>query len=163
TATASTTCWESIAPRPEGDPRVVLLTPGIYNSAYFEHSYLAQQMGVQLVEGRDLTNHFPDQGSVVPRPHHALLRGVPLHGNRGALRERLRAWSGPAGAGLYARLGRGVSGGWRLARLRPLPRPGRRQFSRGGGGRGRPEAGSPAVGILLGLFRASITHRRAGC
>ena len=46
---------ESIAPRPEHDPRVVLLTPGIYNSAYFEHSYLAQQMGVQLVEGRDLT------------------------------------------------------------------------------------------------------------
>jgi uncharacterized circularly permuted ATP-grasp superfamily protein len=33
---------------------VVLLTPGIYNSAYFEHSFLAQQMGVQLVEGRDL-------------------------------------------------------------------------------------------------------------
>jgi uncharacterized circularly permuted ATP-grasp superfamily protein len=46
---------ESIAPRPAHDPRVVLLTPGIYNSAYFEHSYLAQQMGVQLVEGRDLT------------------------------------------------------------------------------------------------------------
>jgi uncharacterized circularly permuted ATP-grasp superfamily protein len=35
-------------------PRVVLLSPGIYNSAYFEHSFLAQQMGVQLVEGRDL-------------------------------------------------------------------------------------------------------------
>jgi len=35
-------------------PRVVLLTPGIHNSAYFEHSFLAQQMGVQLVEGRDL-------------------------------------------------------------------------------------------------------------
>ena len=33
---------------------VVVLTPGIYNSAYFEHSYLAQQMGVQLVEGADL-------------------------------------------------------------------------------------------------------------
>jgi uncharacterized circularly permuted ATP-grasp superfamily protein len=46
---------ESIAPRPHHDPRVVLLTPGIHNSAYFEHSYLAQQMGVQLVEGRDLT------------------------------------------------------------------------------------------------------------
>jgi uncharacterized circularly permuted ATP-grasp superfamily protein len=46
---------ESIAPRAQHDPRVVLLTPGIYNSAYFEHSYLAQQMGVQLVEGRDLT------------------------------------------------------------------------------------------------------------
>ena len=45
---------ESIAPHPVGDPQVVLLTPGIYNSAYFEHSFLAQQMGVQLVEGRDL-------------------------------------------------------------------------------------------------------------
>ena len=33
---------------------VVLLTPGVYNSAYFEHSFLAQQMGVELVEGRDL-------------------------------------------------------------------------------------------------------------
>ena len=45
---------ESIAPYATGSPRVVLLTPGIYNSAYFEHSFLAQQMGVQLVEGRDL-------------------------------------------------------------------------------------------------------------
>ena len=35
-------------------PKVVLLTPGVFNSAYFEHSYLAQQMGVQLVEGNDL-------------------------------------------------------------------------------------------------------------
>ena len=35
-------------------PKVVLLSPGVYNSAYFEHSYLAQQMGIQLVEGRDL-------------------------------------------------------------------------------------------------------------
>ena len=35
-------------------PRVVLLTPGVLNSAYFEHSYLAQQMGIPLVEGRDL-------------------------------------------------------------------------------------------------------------
>ena len=32
----------------------MLLTPGIYNSAYFEHSFLAQQMGIELVEGRDL-------------------------------------------------------------------------------------------------------------
>ena len=39
---------------PEPDPVVAVLTPGIYNSAYFEHSFLAQQMGVQLVEGRDL-------------------------------------------------------------------------------------------------------------
>ena len=36
------------------DPVMVLLTPGIYNSAYFEHSFLAQQMGIELVEGRDL-------------------------------------------------------------------------------------------------------------
>ena len=43
-----------LAPAACGQPRVVLLTPGIYNSAYFEHSFLAQQMGVQLVEGRDL-------------------------------------------------------------------------------------------------------------
>lgn len=39
------------------DPNVVVLTPGIYNSAYFEHSYLAQQMGVELVDARDLVVH----------------------------------------------------------------------------------------------------------
>jgi uncharacterized circularly permuted ATP-grasp superfamily protein len=44
----------SIAQPEASGPRVVVLTPGIYNSAYFEHSYLAKQMGVQLVEGRDL-------------------------------------------------------------------------------------------------------------
>lgn len=45
---------ESLAPRDIAHPTVVVLTPGIYNSAYYEHSFLAQQMGVQLVEGRDL-------------------------------------------------------------------------------------------------------------
>jgi len=44
----------SISPRPMDYPEVVVLTPGIYNSAYFEHSFLAQQMGVELVEGSDL-------------------------------------------------------------------------------------------------------------
>lgn len=44
----------NLAPDHLPDPTVVLLTPGIYNSAYFEHSFLAQQMGVELVEGRDL-------------------------------------------------------------------------------------------------------------
>jgi len=44
----------SLAPRPVDYPSVVVLTPGIYNSAYFEHAYLAQQMGAALVEGRDL-------------------------------------------------------------------------------------------------------------
>ena len=42
------------APRGAPGPTVVLLTPGVYNSAYFEHAFLAQQMGVELVEGRDL-------------------------------------------------------------------------------------------------------------
>ena len=45
---------ESLAPVSVQSPRVVVLTPGTYNSAYFEHSFLAQQMGVELVEGRDL-------------------------------------------------------------------------------------------------------------
>ncbi len=45
-------------------PTVVLLTPGQYNSAYFEHAFLAQQMGVELVEGRDL---FVDEGYVYMR------------------------------------------------------------------------------------------------
>jgi uncharacterized circularly permuted ATP-grasp superfamily protein len=45
---------KSIAPAAISDPTVVLLTPGIYNSAYFEHAFLAQQMGIELVEGQDL-------------------------------------------------------------------------------------------------------------
>ena len=45
---------QSLAPGGSSKPTVVLLTPGIYNSAYFEHSLLAQKMGVPLVEGRDL-------------------------------------------------------------------------------------------------------------
>jgi uncharacterized circularly permuted ATP-grasp superfamily protein len=44
----------AIAPPAEGDPQVVLLSPGIYNSAYFEHVFLAREMGISLVEGRDL-------------------------------------------------------------------------------------------------------------
>lgn len=40
--------------RADEDPTIVLLTPGIYNSAYFEHAFLAQQMGIELVEGQDL-------------------------------------------------------------------------------------------------------------
>ncbi len=43
-----------MAPPSVDDPTVVVMTPGVYNSAYYEHSYLAQQMGVELVEGRDL-------------------------------------------------------------------------------------------------------------
>ena len=44
----------SVAPQGADNPTVVLLTPGMYNSAYFEHAFLAQQMGIELVEGQDL-------------------------------------------------------------------------------------------------------------
>jgi len=49
----------SLSPRQNSSPNVVLLTPGIYNSAYFEHTTLARLMGIELVEGRDLVvdNH----------------------------------------------------------------------------------------------------------
>jgi uncharacterized circularly permuted ATP-grasp superfamily protein len=48
----------SLAPaQGRGEPTIVLLTPGVYNSAYFEHAYLARQMGIELVEGRDLLTH----------------------------------------------------------------------------------------------------------
>ncbi|MFO1099179.1 MAG: circularly permuted type 2 ATP-grasp protein [Xanthobacteraceae bacterium] len=49
------TTLKSVAPTTaSADPTVVLLTPGIYNSAYFEHSFLADKLGIELVEGRDL-------------------------------------------------------------------------------------------------------------
>ncbi|KAB8145255.1 circularly permuted type 2 ATP-grasp protein [Chloroflexia bacterium SDU3-3] len=47
----------ALAPAGRPDPNIVLLTPGVYNSAYFEHTYLARQMGIELVEGRDLLVH----------------------------------------------------------------------------------------------------------
>lgn len=54
-------CLRSLSPRDVPTPNVVVLTPGPFNSAYFEHAYLAQQMGVELVEGRDL---MVDEGRV---------------------------------------------------------------------------------------------------
>jgi uncharacterized circularly permuted ATP-grasp superfamily protein len=47
----------SLAPEGRPEPTIVLLTPGVFNSAYFEHTYLARQMGIELVEGRDLLTH----------------------------------------------------------------------------------------------------------
>src|SRR5260221_866243 len=44
----------SLAPQQISNPSVALLTPGVYNSAYFDHTFLARQMGIPLVEGRDL-------------------------------------------------------------------------------------------------------------
>jgi len=60
-----------IAPGNRPDPRVVLLSPGMFNSAYFEHTYLAQRMGVELVEGRDL---LVDQNRVYMRTTQGLER-----------------------------------------------------------------------------------------
>ena len=53
-----------VAPQGVADPTVVVMTPGMYNSAYFEHAFLAQQMGVELVEGQDL---FVNDGYVYMR------------------------------------------------------------------------------------------------
>ena len=47
----------SLAPEGRPEPTIVVLTPGVFNSAYFEHTYLARQMGIELVEGRDLVIH----------------------------------------------------------------------------------------------------------
>lgn len=62
---------DSLAPEGVSSPRVVLLTPGMFNSAYFEHSFLAQQMGVELVEGGDLV---VSDGYVWMRTTHGLER-----------------------------------------------------------------------------------------
>jgi uncharacterized circularly permuted ATP-grasp superfamily protein len=68
-----------IAPANAPDPTVVLLTPGTYNSAYFEHSYLAGQMGIEIVEGHDLVVR---DGSVYMRttrglePVHVIYRRI---------------------------------------------------------------------------------------
>ncbi len=52
----------SVSPRPGDQPQIVVLTPGIFNSAYYEHSYLAQRMGAELVTGADL---FVDENDCV--------------------------------------------------------------------------------------------------
>ncbi|MEN9903782.1 MAG: hypothetical protein RLZZ555_347 [Pseudomonadota bacterium] len=67
----------SVCPSHTVNPTVVVLTPGMYNSAYFEHAFLAQQMGVELVEGQDLfvkdgfvwmrTTHGPKRVDVIYR------------------------------------------------------------------------------------------------
>jgi uncharacterized circularly permuted ATP-grasp superfamily protein len=61
----------SLSPRGEDHAEIVLLTPGVHNSAFFEHSFLAQQMGIELVEGRDLV---VDGGIVYMKTIHGLKR-----------------------------------------------------------------------------------------
>ena len=65
-------CLTSLSPRDVEHPKVVVLTPGIYNSAYFEHSYLAQLMGAELVEGSDLV--VDDDDCVYMRTIEGLVR-----------------------------------------------------------------------------------------
>ncbi len=60
-----------ISPRREADPVCVLLTPGCYNSAYFEHCYLAREMGIEIVEGKDLV---VKDNFVYMRTTHGLVR-----------------------------------------------------------------------------------------
>lgn len=62
---------EFLAPPHIDRPTIVVLTPGLHNSAYFEHSFLAQQMGVELVEGSDLV---VQDGNVMMRTTHGLER-----------------------------------------------------------------------------------------
>lgn len=56
-STALLSTLRALAPEGRPDPNIVLLTPGVFNSAYFEHAFLARQMGIELVEGRDLAVH----------------------------------------------------------------------------------------------------------
>ncbi len=74
---------ESVAPKGlDRDPTIVVLTPGIYNSAYFEHSFLADQMGVELVEGQDLVvvdGALHDEDDAGPEPGR---RRLPPHRRR---------------------------------------------------------------------------------
>ena len=63
----------SVAPgSAEGDPTAVVLTPGPYNSAFYEHSFLADKMGVELVEGSDL---FVQDGRVLHANHRRVRAG----------------------------------------------------------------------------------------
>ena len=62
---------EYLSPRQSGKPVCVLLAPGVYNSAYFEHTYLARQMGIEIVEGKDL---IAIDGFVFMRTTHGLVQ-----------------------------------------------------------------------------------------
>jgi uncharacterized circularly permuted ATP-grasp superfamily protein len=98
-----------IAPEGIDEPQVVLLSPGIYNSAYFEHVFLAREMGVPLVEGRDL---FVDEGTVWMR---TTAGPVPVH----TIYRRLNDdYLDPAAFRPDSTLGvRGLIEAWRLGKV----------------------------------------------
>ena len=83
---------KSVAPKTaSADPTVVLLTPGIYNSAYYEHSFLADKLGIELVEGRDVVV----KGQIA---YIGQLEDVPAARltSKTAIREEDAIWSRPA-------------------------------------------------------------------
>jgi hypothetical protein len=99
----------SVAPSGVNEPTVVVLTPGMYNSAYFEHAFLAQQMGVELVEGQDLfvkdnfvfmrTTQGEAGGRDLPPPRRRLPRP---RSSRRIRRSAAPGWSGAYKAGNVA-------------------------------------------------------------
>ena len=99
-ACACARCW-NISPRARGgDPLIVLLTPGVYNCAYFEHTFLAQQMGAQLVQGQDLVVdggkvHMRTTKRPAPRGRDLPARRRRLSGS-GRLSLRIPCWAWPA-------------------------------------------------------------------
>ena len=109
---------ESVAPEGlDREPTVVVLTPGIYNSAYFEHSFLADQMGVELVEGQDLVvvdGALHDEDDAGPE---AGRRRLPPHRRRLPRSARL-----PEGLG--ARRARHLRASTRAGRLTIVNAPG---------------------------------------
>ena len=91
----------ALAPAHRPDPVIVLLTPGVFNSAYFEHTFLARQMGIPLVEGRDLLVHdhyvyMRTTAGLQPRR-----RDLPPRGRRFHRPGRVPARFDPGGAGLF--------------------------------------------------------------
>ena len=97
---------ESVAPEGlDRDPTVVVLTPGIHNSAYFEHSFLADQMGVELVEGQDLV---VDDGALMMKTHaRASSRSTSstaastTPSSIRSCSSRIRCWACPASSSVY--------------------------------------------------------------
>ena len=180
------------SPTGVADPTVVVLTPGIHNSAYFEHAFLARQMGVELVEGRDLVCrhehrlHAQHRGRApgrrglpagrrrLPRPPPVparLAARVPRHPQRGAGREpddrqRRRQRRGRRQARLHLRARHDP-----LLPRRGAPAPQRphlppRRARPAGGRPSPPRRAGPQAGRRLGRLRprhrAQGHRRRAG-
>ena len=115
----------ALSPRQAEDPTIALLTPGVYNSAYYEHAFLAREMGIELVKGDDLLVHR----RAVVHAHGARLaacgRPVPAHRRRFHRSASLPPRFPPRGA----RPLRGLS--FRSCRTRqPRPAPGWRTTRR---------------------------------